>query len=69
MQGRRLLVPLLHDREVLCKIKGMRAEGLKLHEIARRLNEDKIPARRDGVWRAQRISIVLRRDGTKLTPI
>ena len=63
--GRRLLVPLAHEQEVLCKIKGMRAEGLKLHEIARRLNESKIPARRDGVWRAQRLSIVLRRDGTK----
>ncbi len=47
------------------KIKGMRAEGLSFTKIARRLNEDKIPARRDGVWRAQRISIVLRRDGTK----
>ncbi len=64
-QGRRLLVPLAHEQEVLRKIKGMRAEGLKLHEIARRLNEAKIPARRDGVWRAQRLSIVLRRDGTK----
>ena len=64
-EGRRLLVPLEHEQEVLCKIKGMRAEGLKLHEIARRLNEDKIPARRDGSWRAQRLSIVLRRDGTK----
>ena len=64
-EGRRLLVPLLHEQEVLCKIKGMRADGLKLHEIARRLNEAKIPARRDGVWRAQRLSIVLRRDGTK----
>jgi len=64
-EGRRLLVPLAHEQEVLCKIKGMRAEGLKLHQIAQRLNEDKIPARRDGVWRAQRISIVLRRDGTK----
>ena len=64
-QGRRLLVPLAHEQEVLRKIKGMRAEGLKLREIARRLNEAKIPARRDGVWRAQRLSIVLRRDGTK----
>ena len=63
--GRRLLVPLAHEQEVLRKIKGMRAEGLKLREIARRLNEAKIPARRDGVWRAQRLSIVLRRDGTK----
>jgi DNA invertase Pin-like site-specific DNA recombinase len=64
-QGRRLLVPLAHEQEVVAKIKGMRAEGLKLHQIARRLNEAKIPARRDGVWRAQRLSIVLRRDGTK----
>jgi len=63
--GRRLLVPLAHEQEVLRKIKGMRAEGLKLREIALRLNEAKIPARRDGVWRAQRLSIVLRRDGTK----
>ena len=63
--GRRLLVPIPDEQEVVAKIKGMRAEGLKLHQIARRLNEAKIPARRDGVWRAQRLSIVLRRDGTK----
>jgi hypothetical protein len=41
----------------------MRDEGLKLREIARRLNEAQIPARRDGRWRATRISIVLRRSG------
>ncbi len=63
--GRRILVPIPDEQEVVAKIKGMRAEGLKLHQIARRLNEAKIPARRDGVWRAQRLSIVLRRDGTK----
>lgn len=63
--GRRILVPIPDEQEVVSKIRGMRAEGLKLHQIARRLNEAKIPARRDGVWRAQRLSIVLRRDGTK----
>ncbi len=40
--GRRLLVPLAREQEVFRKIKGMRAEGLKLREIARRLNEAKI---------------------------
>ena len=63
-KGRRILVPLAHEQEVLGKIKSMRADGLRLHEIARRLNEAQIPARRHGVWRAQRLSIVLRRDGT-----
>ena len=61
--GRRLLVPLAHEQEVLRKIESMRADGLKLREIARRLNEAKIPARRDGRWRPQRISIVLQRSG------
>ena len=57
--GRRKLVPLAHEQEVLRKIESMRKGGLKLREIARRLNEAKSPARRDGVWRATRISIVL----------
>ncbi len=64
-KGRRLLVPLAQKQEVMRAIRGMRADGLKLKEIARRLNEAKTPARRDGLWRAQRLSIVLRREGTK----
>ncbi|MBL9008818.1 MAG: recombinase family protein [Myxococcales bacterium] len=63
--GRRLLVPLADEQEVLHKIRDMRAEGLKLHQIARLLNEKGIPARRDGLWRAQRLSILLRRQGTE----
>jgi len=63
--GRRLLVPLADEQEVLWKIRDMRAEGLKLHQIARLLNEKGIPARRDGRWRAQRLSILLRRQGTE----
>jgi DNA invertase Pin-like site-specific DNA recombinase len=62
-KGRRLLVPLAHEQEILRKIEGLRAEGLKLSEIARRLNEANIPARRDGIWRKQRISVVLQRSG------
>ena len=63
--GRRLLVPLADEQEVLRKIRDMRADGLKLHQIARRLNEMGITARRDGRWRAQRLSILLRRQGTE----
>ena len=63
--GRRLLVPLADEQDVLRKIRDMRADGMKLHQIARRLNEMGIPARRDGRWRAQRLSILLRRQGTE----
>jgi site-specific DNA recombinase len=61
--GRRKLIPLAHEQDVLRQIESMRADGLKLREIAWRLNEAKIPARRDGIWRATRISIVLQRSG------
>jgi DNA invertase Pin-like site-specific DNA recombinase len=62
-KGRRLLVPLDHEQEVLRKIESLRANGLSLREIAKSLNEAQIPARRDGIWRPQRISIVLQRAG------
>ncbi len=62
-KGRRLLVPLAHEQDVLRKIEDMRAEGLKMREIARRLNEANIPARRNGIWRVPRISVVLQRSG------
>ncbi len=39
-KGRRILVPLPHEQEVLRKIQAMRADGLKLHQNARRLNEE-----------------------------
>ena len=63
--GRRLLVPLADEQAVLRQIRGMRADGLKLHQIARQLNEMGIPARREGRWRTQRLSILLRRQGTE----
>jgi DNA invertase Pin-like site-specific DNA recombinase len=62
-KGRRLLVPLAAEQEVLRKIEALRADRLSLRDIARRLNEANIPARRDGIWRPQRISIVLQREG------
>jgi site-specific DNA recombinase len=62
-RGRRLLVPLASEQEVLRKIESLRVEGLSLRNIARRLNEANIPARRDGIWRAPQISVVLQRSG------
>ena len=62
-KGRRLLVPLNHEQEVLRRIESLRADGLSLRQIAKSLNAAKIPARRDGRWRPQRISIVLQRAG------
>ncbi|MFO0575433.1 MAG: recombinase family protein [Polyangia bacterium] len=62
-KGRRLLVPLAAEQEILRKIEAMRADKLSLRDIARRLNEENIPARRDGIWRPQRISIILQRSG------
>jgi DNA invertase Pin-like site-specific DNA recombinase len=62
-KGRRLLVPLDREQAVLRKIESLRADGLSLREIAKSLNEAQIPARRDGIWRPQRISTVLQRAG------
>ena len=63
--GRRLLIPLADEQDGLRKIRDMRAQGLKPHQIARLLNKKGIPARRDGTWRAQRLSILLRQRGTE----
>ena len=62
-KGRRILVPLTPEQEVLRKIEAMREGGLKLHQIARRLNDARLAARPDGRWRQQRISIILQRGG------
>lgn len=66
-RGRRILIPLESEQAVLRKVQAMRADGLSLRQIARRLNQEGVLARRGGTWRAQRISIVLQRDG-KHTP-
>jgi hypothetical protein len=36
--GHRLLVPLADEQHVLHKIRGVRADGIKLHQIVRLLN-------------------------------
>ena len=63
--GRRVLVPLAEEQDVLRQIRELRSDGLKLHQIARRLNDAGIPARRNGIWRMQSVSILLRRKSTE----
>jgi DNA invertase Pin-like site-specific DNA recombinase len=61
--GRRLLVPIPDEQEVIRKIKSLRAEGLSFAKIAQRLNDVRTPARRNGTWRVNRICIILHREG------
>jgi len=61
--GRRLLVPIPDEQEVIQKIKRLRAEGLSFAKIAQRLNDVHTPARRNGTWRVNRIRIILHREG------
>jgi hypothetical protein len=61
--GRRILVPLPDEQVVVLRMKLLRREGLSFAKIARRLNEEQIPARRNGTWRTSRICIILDREG------
>lgn len=61
--GRRRLVSIEREQGVIGRIKAMHGEGLKFNEITRRLNAERIPARRGGPWSGLRISIILRREG------
>ena len=61
--GRRLLVSIPDEQEVIQKIKSLRSEGLSFAKIAQRLNAVRTPARRNGMWRVNRICIILHREG------
>ena len=60
--GRRKLVPIPNEQEVITKIKTLHAEGLSFAKIARHLNERGIPARRGGRWVISRICTTLQRE-------
>ena len=60
--GRRILVPLPNEQEVIGKIMAMHSQGIKMRVIARLLNEEGTPARR-GKWFVNRICLILNRAG------
>ena len=62
-RGRRQLVPIPKEQEVIAKIKMLHAEKLSFTKIARRLNELGIPAKRGGRWVVSRVCTTLQREG------
>lgn len=62
-KGRRVLVPVPAEQEIIKQIASMHAEGQPFLTIARTLNEQGIPARRGGPWRARLLSVILEREG------
>jgi hypothetical protein len=62
-RGRRKLVPIPEEQEVIAKIKTLHAEKLSFTKIARRLNELGIPAKRGGRWVVSRVCTTLQREG------
>ncbi len=61
--GRRIMVPLPDEQAVILRMKLLRREGLSFTKIARRLNEEQRPARRNGKWRTGPVCIILEREG------
>jgi site-specific DNA recombinase len=62
-QGRRVLVPVEREQAVITQIVALRDQGLSFRDVARRLNEDQIPARRGGAWRINGVRNALLHSG------
>ena len=61
--GRRILVPFPDEQVGVDRIKSLRGKGLSFAKIARQLNAEQTPARRNGTWRTSRSCIILNREG------
>ena len=61
-------MPLAEEQAVLRRIRDMRSDGMKLHQIARVAEWAGIAARRNGTWRMQSVSILLRRRNRASSP-
>ncbi len=62
-KGRRMLVQLASEQEVIGRLVAAHAEGVKFNEIARQLNAEDIRAKRGGDWCGRIVSVVLQRGG------
>jgi site-specific DNA recombinase len=62
-RGRRVLVPVESEQAVIAKMMALRESGLSFRDVARRLNEERVPARRGGVWRVNGVRNALMHDG------
>jgi hypothetical protein len=62
-RGRRGLVPVESEQAVIAKMMSLRESGLSFRDVARRLNEEQVPARRGGTWRVNGVRNALMHDG------
>jgi hypothetical protein len=61
--GRRMLVPLASEQEIIARLAADQAAGIGFNDIARQLNAEGIKARRGGEWTGRFVSAVLQREG------
>jgi DNA invertase Pin-like site-specific DNA recombinase len=61
--GRRMLVPLASEQEIIARLAAAQAGGVGFNDIARQLNAEGIKARRGGEWTGRFASAVLQREG------
>ena len=62
-KGRRMLVPLASEQEIIARLAAAQADGIGFNDIARQLNAEGIPARRGGEWTGRVVSMVLQHEG------
>ena len=62
-KGRRMLVPLASEQEIIARLAAAQADGVGFNDIARQLNAEGIQARRGGEWTGRFASAVLQREG------
>jgi hypothetical protein len=61
--GRRVLVPLASEQEIIARLAAAQTAGVGFNDIARQLNAEGIRARRGGEWTGRFASAVLQREG------
>ena len=61
--GRRALVPLDSEQQIIARMAEAQARGTRFNDIARQLSADGIRARRGGDWCGWMVSVVLQREG------
>ena len=62
-KGRRMLVPLANEQDIIARLAAAQADGVGFNDIARQLNAEGIRARRGGEWTGRFASAVLQREG------
>ena len=62
-KGRRMLVPVASEQEIIARLASEQAGGVGFNDIARQLNAEGIGAKRGGPWSGRVVSMVLQHEG------